>query len=232
MTELNESTQLAKDVSTDISVNAILDPPTLRFMDQTPTPIPRNESKRLCSELSPITEVGNSDLAQQIHRAVEESISSVFPRAIQQLESSLQEVIQKSILTAIASIKDEVHKAMMTELDKFQANSELKLWCETERLETYNRRDNLRLFNLAEEKRTVNGKQVGEDSDVTLQKVLMVAKKIDANVTAQDISIAHRLPARNDRSHRPIIVRFCRRVAKVDILKRKNLYKTNLMLKI
>ena len=90
---MNESSQLASDVATNDSVNAILDPPTLRFFDQTPTPIPGNENKRLCSELSPVTEAGTPDLAQQIHRAVEESISSAFPRAIQQLESSLQDVI-------------------------------------------------------------------------------------------------------------------------------------------
>ena len=62
------------------------------------------------------------------------------------------------------------------------------------------------LFNLAEERTTLNnGKQVGEDSDVTLQKILMVANKIDANVTAQDITIAHRLPTHNSRSHRPFV---------------------------
>ena len=53
MTELNESSQLTRDVATYNSVNAILDPPTLRFTDQ--------------------TEVGTSDMAQKIHRAVKES---------------------------------------------------------------------------------------------------------------------------------------------------------------
>ena len=133
---------------------------------------------------------------------------------------SLQSAIQKLIQTALVGLRDEVNKAMMNELEKFRENSELKMWCESERLENYNMRDNLRIFNLKEDEITINERKQGEDSHVSMQKVLSVANKLEANVTAQDISIAHRVRTCNQRSERPIIVRFNRRVAKIDILKK------------
>ena len=46
----------------------------------------------------------------------------------------------------------------------------------------------------------------------TTIKVLNIAIEIGANITEQDISTAHHLPGRG--KTKPIIVRFCRRVAK------------------
>ena len=101
----------------------------------------QDENKRLCSELSPIDEASDSDIVQQIHSAVEESINAAIPRVKQHLETSLQSAIQKSIPTALVGLRDEVSKAKMNELEQVHGNSELKMWCEN-----YNERDNLRIF--------------------------------------------------------------------------------------
>ena len=88
--------------------------------------------------------------------------------------------------------------------------------CGTERLDNYNR-DNLSIFNVEEETPTVNGRKIGEY--VTIQKVVTLDSKVEASVTDHGISIAHRVPTLNERSQRPIIARFCRRMAKINILK-------------
>ena len=55
-----------------------------------------------------------------------------------------------------------------------------------------------------------------------MQKVLQLSQKLDAKIDEKDISIAHRLPTRKG-NIRPIIVKFSRRVAKVEILRKKKI---------
>ena len=55
-----------------------------------------------------------------------------------------------------------------------------------------------------------------------MQKVLQLSQKLDAKIDEKDISIAHRLPTRKG-NIRPIIVKFSRRVAKVELLRKKKI---------
>ena len=48
-----------------------------------------------------------------------------------------------------------------------------------------------------------------------------LATGLETNMTAEDISIAHRLPNRNNKRPRHVIVRFARRVERVNMLKNK-----------
>ena len=99
--------------------------------------------------------------------------------------------------------------------------SELTAKCEAEQLETYNRRDNIKILQLREDINE-NGNFVGENMEHTMQKVLQLSQKLDAKIDEKDISIAHRLPTRKG-NIRPIIVKFSRRVAKVEILRKKKI---------
>ena len=54
----------------------------------------------------------------------------------------------------------------------------------------------------------------------TIDKVLEVIDQVDAVVEASDISIAQRLP---EKKNNPINVKFNRRVAKLELLKKKKL---------
>ena len=56
-----------------------------------------------------------------------------------------------------------------------------------------------------------------EEYNETNDKVLEVIDRVESVVEASDISIAHRLPGKRN----PIIVKFNRRVAKLDLLKKK-----------
>ena len=93
--------------------------------------------------------------------------------------------------------------------------------CEAEQLETYNRRDNIKILGLREDANG-NGEIKGENIEQTLDKVIDLSKKLEADVDSRDISIAHRLPSRKG-STKPIIVKFSRRMAKVNILRKKRL---------
>ena len=59
-----------------------------------------------------------------------------------------------------------------------------------------------------------------------MQKVVELAKLTGAEVTRNDISIAHRLPGPKGRP-RPVIVRFSRRMARLDILRKKKNLRDN-----
>ena len=83
--------------------------------------------------------------------------------------------------------------------------------------ESYNRRDE-KIFNLKMDE----GKK-REEYNETFDKILEVIDQVDAVVETWDISIAHRLPGKRN----PIIVKFNRRVAKLDRLKRKKLAKVD-----
>ena len=58
-----------------------------------------------------------------------------------------------------------------------------------------------------------------EEYNETIDRVLEVIAQVDAVVEASDISIAHRLPGKRN----PIIVKLKRRVAKLDLLRKKKL---------
>ena len=93
--------------------------------------------------------------------------------------------------------------------------------CEAEQLENYNRRDNIKILGLREDVNG-NGEIKGENIEQTLEKVIDLSKKLEADVDSRDISIAHRLPSRKG-STKPIIVKFSRRMAKINILRKKKL---------
>lgn len=193
-------------------------PPTLRYLDQ--TPLSRPENKRLCSELSPVTEM-DVDIAEKIQVTIQESIQKSLPSIIETLERKLQESIMKSIETALVAIKKDVHEALQGEMEHSKLQTELQIWCESEKIENYNRRDNIRIFGIPEDITKVEGRTVGESAEVTMNKVLTVAKELAVNVQLNDLSIAHRLPTRVENGTRPIIARFARRIGKINMLRQK-----------
>ena len=89
---------------------------------------------------------------------------------------------------------------------------------QTELLEQYNRRDNVKVFGLPCESNT-EGVSMKENGNDTIRKVIDVSNSIDAGLSADDISLAHRLPSRMHL--KPVIVRFYRRFAKIKLLQNK-----------
>ena len=72
-------------------------------------------------------------------------------------------------------------------------------------------------FGIPENTTKVNGRTVGECTEVTMNKVMVVAKEVAANVQLHDLSIADRLPKRVEDGARPVIARFARRIGKINM---------------
>ena len=90
---------------------------------------------------------------------------------------------------------------------------------EAELLESYKKRDTIRTVGVKEDRSSYN--KVSENYLQSMRCVLQLAEKVGANVASQDISIAHRLPSRNRSEEHPIIVKFSRRTAKIEMLQKK-----------
>ena len=99
-------------------------------------------------------------------------------------------------------------------MNNVEERCDFKAKCESELLEQYNRRENVRIIGLPE----VSSNETYEQ---TIEKVANLATGLETNMTAEDISIAHRLPNRNNKRPRHVIVRFARRVERVNMLKNK-----------
>ena len=89
---------------------------------------------------------------------------------------------------------------------------------EYELLENYNRRDNVKILGLKE----TNDWQ-REMMETTIKKVVDISNALEAQISENDISIAHRLPSRNA-GNKPVIVGLARRIKKIDLLKRKRIW--------
>ena len=97
----------------------------------------------------------------------------------------------------------------------------LKTKCGRELLESYNRRENVRIIGLPEEVSDDPAKKNDEDYDTTIEIVVDFPSALESSITSDDISIAHRLPKFNGHPPRHVIVRFTRRVANINLLKSK-----------
>ena len=119
-------------------------------------------------------------------------------------------------------MKTEIMGELREDIVFVDKKSELKTLCETEQMETYNRRDNPKILGV--------NKNLHEDGHLeapleTIEKVLNVSNIIESKVTANDISLAHRLGTKS--TTRPIIVRLSRRIAKVIMQPNKKKLKDN-----
>ena len=177
--------------------------PDLKLHGQ--TPITTNSGKRLCSELSPLSEINDDALLKRIESMIEKSMAKFVAEVKLSLEQSVKTLIDEHFKTFKSEMKEEI--------DQSERHNTLRVKCESEMLESYNRRENLRIVGMT----SGDGYETNETTEA---KVLELAKKIDANVVSSDISIAHRLPSKRP-GPKPIIVRFARRIAKINILRNK-----------
>ena len=192
--------------------------PRLRYHDQTPLRAPSD--KRPFSYLSPCEEL--QDVSKTISDAVNQSPQDAIPTNVETLQSQLKATIQSIAEESIRTLKQEIINELRAKIQYSDKMNNLKALSEAELFETYNRGENLRIFGLPEETtQSIDGKTSPESFDET-NKLVTLAGEMGAAVDKNDITIAHRLLSRS-KGHRPVIVRFSRRVAKVDLLeKRKN----------
>ena len=175
---------------------------------QQETPSASRQAEKRFREMSPL-EVASNDLIKGLQPAIERIVTQMMPQLVKAITTSLTEEIKKRVNAEISSVKKEaaiVKNDLLTLATRTEINHLADLDC----LEQYNRRDNL----------IMNGLEESEDEDLQ-GKIKDLANTMDIKVRSSDISIAHRLPARRGQSCRPVIVRFCRRQKKVDIMRSK-----------
>ena len=162
--------------------------PILKFHDQTPVCAPG--SKRQGAVLSPCGELDDSDhlnstIAKKIEDAISKSMQKLMTNVLNEVKSQIESIIKSTIAEATTKLKAEVLNMVKGEIVNVECRSNLKALSEAELLESYNRRENVKILGITEE--TNNGRR--ETIDATIKNVLTVSNSINANITEQDISV-------------------------------------------
>ena len=125
--------------------------PDLRFHDQTPLSKPDNKRSRLLLGSS-IEEDYSDDarIPKFVDEAIQRTISSMLPKIVETLQSEIKDTLSNAITKAVSDMKTEIMGDLREDLVFVDKKSELRTLCETEQLETYNRRDNLKILGVNE----------------------------------------------------------------------------------
>ena len=123
----------------------------------------------------------------------------------------LAKVITVSVSAAVTCAFKEFSSELTKILDNKQKHALLNRY-ETDKLEQYQRKDNLCIYGLEEES--------DESEDVVEAKVIELAANMGVTLVPDNISVAHRLGKPQGRN-RPVIVRFCHRKKTNEMLKKK-----------
>ena len=192
--------------------------PPLKFHVQTPV-CSNPSAKRTCIELSPCGEESSIEeklnLAKKVEGAISNSVNALIPKLLDDIKVQIKEVINLAITEAISKVKDELMIWVKGEISHKEKKVNLKTLSESELLENYKRRDNVKILGLKE---TNAGQR--EMMETKIKKIVDISYALEAQISENDISIAHRLPSRNA-GNKPVIVRFARRIKKIYLLKKK-----------
>lgn len=169
--------------------------------------------------------VDSSEIELLVRGKVEDELKSLAMTRKKDLTKTAKDVIEsvlpevtRVIMVAVSAAVNEAMKQIVqtvksNSVDNFHMQRQgIMLKYECDKLEQYQRSDNLRIYGLREES--------GETEEVLEDKVIELASKIGVDLQSSDISVVHRLGKPRDRD-RPLIVRFCRRKRRNEILKKK-----------
>ena len=191
-------------------------PPELRFHDQ--TPITRQDPKRKHLSLSPCVEE-SEEISTIVQKAVNDSLRKIIPEITESLKDTLQTIISEMISKAIEPVKTTIMSAVEQNMKDLELKMSLKAMSEAEQLESYNRRENIRVIGLSEPPQIQNSDGRLREAEDIPTKILEISNECKAAISLQDISIAHRLPSKKAGA-KPVIVRFARRSARIDLLRK------------
>ena len=120
-------------------------------------------------------------------------------------------IITVAVSTAVSSAVREITDKLMKNTGEVRRSCLLTRF-ENDKLEQYMRRDNLRIFGMAEE--------AGEEEDVLEGKLIELTADMGVTLRPEEISVVHRVGKPRD-SARPVIVRFTHRKKKNEIMNKK-----------
>ena len=159
-----------------------------------------------------------TNIWKKIEGTIVSTINNAIPNRIENIVCEMQCTFNTMIEEAVKKAKMEIIDNVGRDIELVDTKNEMLARCEAERLETCNRCDNVKILGLQEDLNE-NGQPLGESLHQTMEKVLALANTLETCVDVKDNSIAHRLPSRKGQV-KPI-VKFSRRVAKIDVLRKK-----------
>ena len=196
-------------MSTDSNVDLV-------WGDENNTPINRPDKKRPCTEVSQESDAGKN-LLELVQSSIADALKNSIPDLVEAVSIKLKATIEEIVKQAVSKIEDEMLQTVRREFRDEIEKLNVKALSETELLESYNRCENVRITGVAEKTFTTHdGKLIPERTETTMKTVLEISTCLEAGLQLSDISIAHRLPSRFSSLAKPIIVRFSRRVGKID----------------
>ena len=126
-----------------------------------------------------------------LQNCIRNAIPGIIENVIMELQCSFNAVVNQKINEA----KEEIYAKVQNDTDFIDLKNDVAAKCEAEKLETYNRRENVKIVGLREDA-DENGQIVREDMEDTMLKKNELAKSLDNRYDVKDLSIAHRLPTR------------------------------------
>ena len=199
----NNNTENCDNNCPPLKYQGITPLPETSNIDQ--TPITKAGNKRSCVVLSPPIEEDQIQPTMSVENRIQKSLAEMLPTIVETIRCEIRNTISEIVEKKTEDLKLEMDTKYNFELEKQQ----LKTLSETELLETYNRRDNVKIIGLPEQKSRENYKE-------TAELVIDLAKEMKYDLDPREISIAHRLP--KNKGVRPIIAKFVRRNTKIDLL--------------
>ena len=154
-------------------------------------------------------------MKNKIEETIQRSFRTMLPGVIETLKKEFIQLVTVRVDKAVQTMKDDLLKEMKQELKFMEERTRLHSTSQTELLEQYNRRVNVKIFGLPCESNTerVSMKENGNDN---VGKFIDVSNGIESGLPENDISVAHRL--RSLMHLKLVIVRFSQRVAKLKLL--------------
>ncbi len=159
--------------------------------------------KKVEDELANVTSNIEGREGRMVSKTVKDVAAVMLP--------GLASIISVAVSTAVSTAFKEFNDKMESKVAELQRNC-LILKYENDKQEQYSRRENLRISGLEEEE--------DESEEVLEAKVIELADTIGVKIEQNDISVVHRL-GRPREEGRAVIVRFCHRKKRNEIMRNK-----------
>lgn len=148
---------------------------------------------------------------------MESGLKTIISEVIRSLQPVLVECVCVAVSKAVSTLSKQMMETVKSHYEDNGVISDLKNQIklqtyELDRMEQYNRRENIRITGIPH-----------EDGEDTMEKVIKTAREIGVTLTREDISVSHRVGRLNQETPRPIIARLSRREKKVELMKNKKL---------
>lgn len=172
-----------------------------------------------------MAETVSLEMEQVVKAKVEDEMKSLSVSRKKELTKTVRDVIETmmpemtklitvAVSAAVTAAMDRVMEEVRNKVvDSFQVQRQAMLTkYECDKLEQYQRSDNLRIYGMEEER---------EETEETLEeKVVELASNMGVHLQPGEVSVVHRLGKPRE-SDRPVIIRFCCRKKRNEFLKKK-----------